>query len=94
MTQPAKNPTATIETSEGSLTVEFWPDVAFPTRVDFIRKTRRRFYGKDYFSSRHSGIHDPGRRSDGDGDGLQRQHAAEGGTQAGRSSAAYPRSNT
>ena len=46
MTQPAnvKTPTATIETSEGNITVEFWPDVA-PNHVqNFLDLSRKGFY--------------------------------------------------
>ena len=44
MTQPVKTPTATIETSLGSLTVEFWPDVA-PLHVkNFLDLARSGFY--------------------------------------------------
>src|SRR5690349_679587 len=47
MTQPppeAKTPTATIETSEGSMTVEFWPDVA-PNHVNnFVELSKKGFY--------------------------------------------------
>jgi len=46
MAQPAstKAPTATIETTLGSMTVEFWPDVA-PNHVkNFIDLSKRGFY--------------------------------------------------
>ena len=44
MTEPAKTPTATIETTEGSITVEFWPDVA-PNHVkNFIDLAKSDFY--------------------------------------------------
>src|SRR5260221_7672366 len=44
MTHPAKTPTATIETSEGTITVEFWPDVA-PNHVkNFIDLSKNGFY--------------------------------------------------
>jgi peptidyl-prolyl cis-trans isomerase B (cyclophilin B) len=44
MTQAAKTPTATIETSEGTMTVEFWPDVA-PNHVNnFIELSKKGFY--------------------------------------------------
>jgi len=44
MTQPAKTPTATIETTEGVITVEFWPDVA-PNHVNnFIELAKKGFY--------------------------------------------------
>ncbi len=46
MTQPAaaKTPTATIETSAGSFTVEFWPDVAPGHVVNFLKLSREGFY--------------------------------------------------
>jgi peptidyl-prolyl cis-trans isomerase B (cyclophilin B) len=41
---PAKTPTATIETTLGSMTVEFWPDVA-PNHVqNFITLAKQGFY--------------------------------------------------
>src|SRR5579875_1101335 len=44
MTQDAKTPTATVETTEGSFTVEFWPDVA-PNHVEnFLKLSREGFY--------------------------------------------------
>ncbi len=46
MTQPAatKTPTATIETTLGTMTVEFWPDVA-PNHVkNFIALSKEGFY--------------------------------------------------
>src|SRR3954469_18094064 len=46
MTTPAaaKTPTATIETTEGTMTVEFWPDVA-PNHVkNFIELAKSGFY--------------------------------------------------
>lgn len=45
MTQAnAKTPTATIETTQGTLTVEFWPDVA-PNHVqNFIELSKKGFY--------------------------------------------------
>jgi peptidyl-prolyl cis-trans isomerase B (cyclophilin B) len=47
MTSPhssPKTPTATIETSEGVITVEFWPDVA-PSHVNnFVDLSKRGFY--------------------------------------------------
>src|SRR5947208_2818299 len=49
MTSPAnstttKTPTATIETTEGTMTVEFWPDVA-PNHVkNFIELAKSGFY--------------------------------------------------
>jgi peptidyl-prolyl cis-trans isomerase B (cyclophilin B) len=44
MTQPAKTPTATIETSAGAIQVEFWPDVA-PLHVqNFIKLAKEGFY--------------------------------------------------
>jgi peptidyl-prolyl cis-trans isomerase B (cyclophilin B) len=53
MTQPAspasKAPTATIETSEGNITVEFWPDVA-PNHVNnFLELGRKGFYNGTIF---------------------------------------------
>jgi peptidyl-prolyl cis-trans isomerase B (cyclophilin B) len=44
MAAPAKAPTATIETSMGSMTVELWPDVA-PNHVkNFIELAKKGFY--------------------------------------------------
>ncbi|MCL2641884.1 MAG: peptidylprolyl isomerase [Phycisphaerales bacterium] len=44
MTQSAKTPTATIETTEGAITVEFWPDVA-PNHVNnFLELAMKGFY--------------------------------------------------
>src|ERR1700743_2627986 len=44
MTQAAKTPTATIETTAGNITVEFWPDVA-PNHVNnFLDLARKNFY--------------------------------------------------
>ena len=47
MSQPAaanKTPTATIETSAGSFTVEFWPDVAPGHVENFLKLSREGFY--------------------------------------------------
>jgi peptidyl-prolyl cis-trans isomerase B (cyclophilin B) len=44
MTQTARTPTATIETTEGTMTVEFWPDVA-PNHVNnFVELSKKGFY--------------------------------------------------
>jgi peptidyl-prolyl cis-trans isomerase B (cyclophilin B) len=46
---PTKTPTATIETSEGPITVEFWPDVA-PNHVqNFLDLARKGFYNNVIF---------------------------------------------
>src|SRR5882757_1134692 len=44
MTQEAKAPTATIETSEGTMTVEFWNDVAPGHVKNFIDLAKKGFY--------------------------------------------------
>ena len=44
MAEPTKTPTATIETSEGSMTVEFWPDVAPEHVKNFIELAKSDFY--------------------------------------------------
>ena len=44
MTQQAKAPTATIETSEGTMTVEFWNDVAPGHVKNFIDLAKKGFY--------------------------------------------------
>jgi peptidyl-prolyl cis-trans isomerase B (cyclophilin B) len=46
MTQanPAKTPTATIETTAGSMTVEFWPDVAPGHVQNFVDLAKKGFY--------------------------------------------------
>jgi peptidyl-prolyl cis-trans isomerase B (cyclophilin B) len=41
---PAKTPTATIETSLGNITVEFWPDVAPKHVENFLNLARTNFY--------------------------------------------------
>ena len=43
-TAPVKNPTAIIETSEGPITVEFWPDVAPGHVQNFLELSRKGFY--------------------------------------------------
>jgi peptidyl-prolyl cis-trans isomerase B (cyclophilin B) len=46
---PAKTPTATIETTLGSMTVEFWPDVA-PNHVqNFLTLAKKGFYNNLIF---------------------------------------------
>ena len=44
MTQQAKAPTATIETSEGTMTVDFWNDVAPGHVKNFIDLAKKGFY--------------------------------------------------
>jgi peptidyl-prolyl cis-trans isomerase B (cyclophilin B) len=44
MTESAKTPTATIETTAGSMTVEFWPDVAPEHVKNFIELAKSDFY--------------------------------------------------
>ncbi len=44
MTQPAKAPTATIETTEGTIEVEFWPDVAPGHVENFVKLSKDGFY--------------------------------------------------
>ena len=44
MSEAAKAPTATIETSEGNITVEFWPDVAPEHVKNFLDLSRAGFY--------------------------------------------------
>jgi peptidyl-prolyl cis-trans isomerase B (cyclophilin B) len=44
MTQAAQSPTATIETTAGSMTVEFWPDVAPGHVKNFIDLAKKGFY--------------------------------------------------
>lgn len=44
MSEQAKTPTATVETSEGSFTVEFWPDVAPGHVNNFLDLARKNFY--------------------------------------------------
>ena len=44
MTQPAKTPTAIIDTTMGSMTVEFWPDVAPDHVNNFIELAKKGFY--------------------------------------------------
>ena len=41
---PAKSPTATIDTTEGAMTVEFWPDVAPAHVQNFIDLAKSGFY--------------------------------------------------
>src|SRR5436190_24350210 len=40
----AKAPTATIETTEGTITVEFWPDVAPDHVKNFLELSKQGFY--------------------------------------------------
>jgi peptidyl-prolyl cis-trans isomerase B (cyclophilin B) len=51
MSQPstAKSPTATIETSLGNMTVEFWPDVAPNHVANFITLAKQGFYNNLIF---------------------------------------------
>jgi peptidyl-prolyl cis-trans isomerase B (cyclophilin B) len=51
MTQPApaKKPTAIIETTMGSITVEFWPDVAPGHVQNFIELAKKGFYDNKIF---------------------------------------------
>lgn len=44
MTQSAKIPTVTVETTEGSFTAEFWPDVAPGHVENFVNLARTGFY--------------------------------------------------
>ncbi|HVX85640.1 MAG TPA: peptidylprolyl isomerase [Phycisphaerae bacterium] len=44
MSEPVKTPTATIETTEGNMTVEFWPDVAPEHVQNFIELSKQGFY--------------------------------------------------
>jgi peptidyl-prolyl cis-trans isomerase B (cyclophilin B) len=44
MSQQPKTPTATIETSLGSMTVEFWPDVAPGHVNNFVELSKKGFY--------------------------------------------------
>ena len=45
MTQQAgKSPTATIETTEGNITVQFWPDVAPGHVNNFVELSKKGFY--------------------------------------------------
>jgi peptidyl-prolyl cis-trans isomerase B (cyclophilin B) len=44
MAEVVKTPTATIETSMGSMTVEFWPDVAPKHVENFLNLARTGFY--------------------------------------------------
>ena len=50
MTQPAaKHPTATIETTLGTFTVEFWPDVAPIHVANFLELSKSGFYNNKIF---------------------------------------------
>jgi peptidyl-prolyl cis-trans isomerase B (cyclophilin B) len=44
MSEATKTPTATIETDKGTMTVEFWPDVAPKTVENFIALAKKGFY--------------------------------------------------
>jgi peptidyl-prolyl cis-trans isomerase B (cyclophilin B) len=44
MSEAAKTPTATIETTEGTIQVEFWPDVAPGHVKNFIDLSKKGFY--------------------------------------------------
>ncbi len=44
MSEPAKTPTATIETTEGTIQVEFWPDVAPGHVKNFTDLAKKGFY--------------------------------------------------
>ncbi len=44
MPETAKTPTATMETDQGTITLEFWPDVAPKTVENFLTLARKGFY--------------------------------------------------
>jgi len=44
MAEPVKVPTVTMETDKGTITLEFWPDVAPKTVENFLTLARKGFY--------------------------------------------------
>ena len=44
MSEPVKTPTAIMETDQGTIELEFWPDVAPKTVANFLKLAREGFY--------------------------------------------------
>ena len=53
---------AIINTTEGEMVIEFWPDVAPKTVENFKNARPKGLLRRHLFSPRHQGFHDPGRR--------------------------------